>query len=1253
MALPRLTDPHFISDASGPFSAGLKGSVLTRLGRDGFSRSSPLSPLQSQVDGLVSHFVEEAAKPRTLAAITAGSLAYRFVRAGVMGLGQAHVAGSLLRPLSVGVGLTGEVTAFELTNRTLATLTVRAGLKPAPTNLWNWSGPGGWREGMASSFITFGMLKGAGHLSRESNLILQHSFSSTAMVAGHQTASLLGIMPRPEGSLAEQLLHAEATNLQLGAGMALMHSMAPGVAAMERGLDLSLQSKNVGVGLVSTPWEGRTQGPPLQPLLSLGVGVGFKPARTREQNLHILQMSSTGGEDGKGPPAPPSSDPDRAPTRRIEGKADATRDEAQTVMDLPPETQGPPPLIRAFRDVLPDVSESIGPLPPPRVSEPSSEGGERPLAETKYSVLAQVERIPPAETGLEAGGVLAGRYQILDYLGSGGFGHVIKVKDLSLERFAVIKVPRSERNTEDALARFSNEIRITANLDSRHVVTVYDLIRLADGRVVPVMEFVPGNDLYDIIHQLPLSEHLQIFTRICEKVDSAHRRGIIHRDLKPANIRITPDGDVRIMDWGLAKGFAELKSETREEVSPDLLKVLEQGLTAAGTFGSPGYIAPELFRKQYQGNPRTIDVFALGVILYEMITGRHPFTHGKYTAAEKFHSTDPMLLEPPLPFRQVIPEEFPSSLYEKIQQVVNSALDPQPEGRFESAMKLREALLMVWAGAKFDQIVNLRRERGELEKNMIEAWSHYQVNRQVTPELEEQMEGALYDLIERKGEIDQSIESLVLDLTRLTNTDPAPEARKMIAELSWMRLTDGADLLPTKVRQGLMDRIREFDTSTNQEPQTSMKEALKGQVRLSIQARDFRTGQGQDAVLHLKIIPIEEYRPGYFREAAPILEGPWGEIQDQLKLGRGYYVVEASAPGYAFIRVPLSVTWTQVRRGILEPNEPFRLNLNLIPQKEVPRGFFVVHEGEGVVGLNIHRFEDPSLVISYPERKMTFPSFAVSNPISVDQYRIFIEDQLKEINTFIQEGRFREAAKKVEDVRGLLPRDQPRMVRRPLDQGQNWETFLANAFEGARFHWRITREGEAGGHQFSLINPTTHRSLRNDPILSNQPISGISYVAAEAYTRWRSVQDGRDYKIISADQKEIISRNSFAWTYPWGYRFRRTYLASRLVHKDLENETFAHPIGTHPLGEEYYRDFSIYGGRDRQGRLIRLVDLLGNVREWTSTEAEERAVFMFGGSVRTPSGTFFLPSSRSYYAKDLADEYHGGFRIVIEFGKNQ
>src|SRR4030095_2451295 len=181
--------------------------------------SSPsLTPLQSQVDGLVGGFVEQATDLRTLAAITTGSLAYRMGRVGWMGLG----SGNAVRALSVVGGLGAEVSAFELTNRGLTSVSVGAhGRAPLHANLWHWSGQGGLQQGLLQSLITFGTLKGVGHLARGENVMVQHLLQDTAMVFGHRAAGAVGAGPRPTGTLAEQFLHAEATTLQLAAGMTL------------------------------------------------------------------------------------------------------------------------------------------------------------------------------------------------------------------------------------------------------------------------------------------------------------------------------------------------------------------------------------------------------------------------------------------------------------------------------------------------------------------------------------------------------------------------------------------------------------------------------------------------------------------------------------------------------------------------------------------------------------------------------------------------------------------------------------------------------------------------------------------------------------------------------------------------------------------------------------------------------------------------------------------------------------------------
>jgi len=287
----------------------MSATVLSRITHSTIQHPTS-ADLQRQVDGIVTHFIDEATNPVVLASLTMGSLAYRMGRLGVMGSSVVRSPGwSVVRgPLSVVAGLGSEVTAFELTHRTL--LTIAGGHAGPPLQnsspftfhsspLWSWSGPGGWAQGLTSSVLTFGLLKGAGFLSREQNIVLQHMFQSTAMVVGHQGSALVGFTPRPQGSLAEQFLHAEITNLQLGAGTSLGHSLTGGrLMALERGLDLSLSFSSRG---------NRISGFPSYDGLALAVPEGRSPVRLpqeespRERTSNAVLMSAENPEGGGGP----------------------------------------------------------------------------------------------------------------------------------------------------------------------------------------------------------------------------------------------------------------------------------------------------------------------------------------------------------------------------------------------------------------------------------------------------------------------------------------------------------------------------------------------------------------------------------------------------------------------------------------------------------------------------------------------------------------------------------------------------------------------------------------------------------------------------------------------------------------------------------------------------------------------------------------------------------------------------------------
>src|SRR4030095_11392162 len=220
-------------------------------------------------------------------------MAYRTGRLGVVELGKGH----FLRAVSVGLGLTAEVSAFELSNRTLQSVGAEN------RYLWRWSGSGGIRQGLLQSFVTFGALKGAGRFAQGENLIAQHLLQDSAMVLGHQVTGALGIVPRPAGTLAEQFLHAEATNLQVGAGMTLVHGGAPGMAALEKGMDLPALPEGKGNPILSRI--SRLEGSPAFAVATPSGG-RMKAAPDPKESTSLL-MTQKGEGDGTGGPSDPKA----------------------------------------------------------------------------------------------------------------------------------------------------------------------------------------------------------------------------------------------------------------------------------------------------------------------------------------------------------------------------------------------------------------------------------------------------------------------------------------------------------------------------------------------------------------------------------------------------------------------------------------------------------------------------------------------------------------------------------------------------------------------------------------------------------------------------------------------------------------------------------------------------------------------------------------------------------------------------------
>jgi serine/threonine-protein kinase len=217
-----------------------------------------------------------------------------------------------------------------------------------------------------------------------------------------------------------------------------------------------------------------------------------------------------------------------------------------------------------------------------------------------------------------------GSHEITALLGKGGMGEVYRARDLKLKREVAIKIlPEEFSRDADRVSRFQREAEVLASLNHPNIATIHDLEE-TDGTRYLVLELVEGETLADRVARGPIAieEALQIAIQICEALEAAHEKGIIHRDLKPANVKVTPDGKVKVLDFGLAKAMEGAPASATVSNSPTLLSGTMGGMIV----GTAAYMSPE----QARGRPadQRSDIFAFGCVLYEILTSRQAF-HGE------------------------------------------------------------------------------------------------------------------------------------------------------------------------------------------------------------------------------------------------------------------------------------------------------------------------------------------------------------------------------------------------------------------------------------------------------------------------------------------------------------------------------------------------------------------------------------------------------------------------------------------------
>src|SRR5687767_920151 len=264
-------------------------------------------------------------------------------------------------------------------------------------------------------------------------------------------------------------------------------------------------------------------------------------------------------------------------------------------------------------------------------------------------------------------GSTLGNFKILEKLGEGGQGTVYKAIDSKLGRTVVIKVLPPELTAKEAnLKRFEREARLASGLDHPNICTIFDLQEI-DGIHFIVMQYIEGRNVRQLVNGRPLSleSALSIALQTSEALSAAHSRGIIHRDIKAGNVMVTPTGQVKVLDFGLAK---LLDDEAARTSGIHHTEITEVGVP----YGTATYAAPEQARGDRVDS--RADIFSTGVLLYEMLAGTWPF-RGQ-TAVEVRHS---VLNNEPEPLAKMRPGHMPA----KLQGIIDKALAKDPRNRYQ------------------------------------------------------------------------------------------------------------------------------------------------------------------------------------------------------------------------------------------------------------------------------------------------------------------------------------------------------------------------------------------------------------------------------------------------------------------------------------------------------------------------------------------------------------------------------------------
>jgi eukaryotic-like serine/threonine-protein kinase len=760
-----------------------------------------------------------------------------------------------------------------------------------------------------------------------------------------------------------------------------------------------------------------------------------------------------------------------------------------------------------------DAAALRGIEPIPEASDPLRFDTQRDIDLPGEEVIADFPTVASPATRAVSGG--GSRYEFGEGLGAGGAGKVVKARDREIGRVVALKTLKPGAEADSALGnRFLTEARITAQLEHPNIIPVYDIGTLPNGQPYYAMRVVKRQSLQNVLtnpdlrKQWPLVRLIGAFVQISRALAYAHRRGVVHRDIKPENVLLGDYGEVYLGDWGNAKLLSS--SEVTEPISLDPTGQdfgrKRQAALASALSGTPGYIAPEQIRGDHTRIDHRADIFALGVVLYEILTGEHPFDAPTVLAVILATQT-----RDPKPPRSVAP-----SCPLLLEDLCLAMLAKEPDLRPPSADRVASEAEAFLEGAKERM---RRREEAiklcELAKGPLERDRALDNERErLAKEARRLLQNVkAYEPIERKRSgwqlEDRAVEvereqaraaAEAIDLyTKALAYDPElVEARAGLADLYWLRAMRADEERKDAERIYYEALVSEFDVGR------------------------YATLLSADSVISIETSPpgamVVAYR--YIEKDRILIASDERHIGRtplrEARLSPGSYLFIVKRAGYRDVRYPL----------LLKRGSHHRLEVNLYTEAEIGEGFIYVPGGPFIAGGDTQAY-DP-----LRRAELFVPDFAIARfPVTFRDYCDFLNE--------------------------LETRDLDLTLKRAPHGTRGSDGYVARPAIGGGWEPVPTMvEGDA-----QKLFPAEEGHLWNLPVVL------VDWFDALAYCRFRSERDGVAIRLPTEVEWEKAARGADGRFYPWGDHFDPTFCLMRTSRPFLPQPE---PVGTFSIDTSPY-----------------------------------------------------------------------------------